>query len=1197
MYISKLELFGFKSFANKTVLKFDKGITGIVGPNGCGKTNTVDAIRWVLGEQKSSTLRSDKMESVIFNGTKNKKPLGMSEVSITFVNDDNSLPTDYSEVTITRRIFRSGESEYLLNKNVCRLKDITNLFMDTGMATNAYSVIELKMIEGILNDKTGERRKMFEEAAGVNKYKHRRRLALKKLDDVKSDLTRVNDIVSEVEKNVRSLERQAKRADKYNVLQAELREKELDYAERRFSILLEKLTDFAEELERLKTSRSETDAEIREIETELIGIRNNVLETERKLRIKHQDIGRIREKMHEAQKNISVAEERDSSLERNIERYKSEIEELQAQIEETNFDIDETRIDINELQTEIQFKKEEIETNKDTLAEKSEALKKAKEELAEKEKYLRNIEISFNQKKNAIDSIRKSVEEANNRIEQSNSKIRNWTNQIAKTVGFIEQLEGEKAETEKLLKESEEELASKNEEKASLEKKIRELQKKELEEKSAFTSLEDKIEFLQTLITNLEGVSKGSKFLIENPSWTEKEKTLFADVGNADEDYRFALEAALKNVLNNLLVEDYKTLTEAVEYLKSNDLGKASFYLLDNLAEVKKTFFGKIDDMLRSRKLKKLELEEGFAGWTYEHVKSSEKWRPYFEKILFHTAIAKDLDNALELIKKYPEITFVTVNGDIIHPNGIVEAGSLPKMDETLFGRKQLIENLKKEREERKIKLEAFALEINSAEEEFAKIDLEGLSEKGKRFYNELNNLEKQISKMEAEQERFNEQIAESHEEINREVAAVNEAEEKIAELEKELDEIANLRESEEEKLSEERKRLEELENAYQEFASEQNRRMVELERLSGRYQSKINHLAQTEKQLATIKETIVKREDAIEKSREEIVSVKEIIEENQLGLDDANYELEKLLSERKEIEAGLSSIKEKSAELEKRLNVLRNMRAEASDKIHEIDMSMSKLGFEKESLEKHIEEEYSIKLERKEFEDNGEFDFEKTQNEVHVLKEKIRNLGPINSLAYTEYEEEKERLDFLLTQRNDLTESEKDLVQSIKEINETAQRQFLETFEVIRENFKINFRTLFDPGDEADLVMEENDDPLEAKIEIVAKPKGKRPTTIDLLSQGEKTLTATALLFAFYLVKPSPFCILDEVDAPLDDANVDRFTRLIRKFSDNTQFIIVTHNKRTMEAADTMYGVTMVDEGISKLAGIKFNEEIGVQN
>ncbi len=1197
MYISKLELFGFKSFANKTVLKFDKGITGIVGPNGCGKTNTVDAIRWVLGEQKSSTLRSDKMESVIFNGTKKKKPLGMSEVSITFVNDDNSLPTDYSEVTITRRIFRSGESEYLLNKNVCRLKDITNLFMDTGMATNAYSVIELKMVEGILNDKTGERRKMFEEAAGVNKYKHRRRLALKKLEDVKSDLTRVNDIVSEVEKNVRSLERQAKRADKYNVLQSELREKELNYAERRFAILFLKLNELNSELEQLKSSRTETDREIREIETELIGIRNNVLETERKLRVKHQDIGRIREKMHEAQKNISVAEERDSSLERNIERYKSEIEELQGQIEETNFDIDETRIDINELQTEIEFKRKEIETNKDALEEKSNALKKAKEELSEKEKYLKNIEISYNQKKNTIDSVQKSIEKANSRIEQINSRIRNWTNQIAKTVGFIEQLEGEKAETEKLLRESEKELADKNEEKSNLEKKIRELQKKELEEKSAFTALNDKIEFLQTLITNLEGVSKGSKFLIEHPEWTKKEKTLFADVGNADDDYRFALEAALKNVLNNLLVEDYNTLTEAVEYLKNNDLGKASFYLLDNPAEIKKSVFGKIDDMLRSRKIKKLELEAGFIGWAAAHVKSSEKWQPYFEKVLFRTAIAKDLDSALELIKKYPEVTFVTINGDLIRADGIIEAGSLPKLDETLFGRKQLIENLKKEREAREAKLEAAALEISTAEEKYSGMDLSGLSERGKRLFNELNNLEKQISKMEAEQERFNEQIAESHNEINREVALVNESENEIVAYRKELDEITELKEREESKLADERRGLEELEKAFQEFASEQNKRMVELERLNGSYQNKINHLAQMEKQLASIKATIVKREEAIENSRMEITAVKEIIEDNQLSLDDAKYELEKLLSERKEIETGLSTIKEKSSALEKRLNELRDLRAEASDKIHAIDMTKSKLGFEKESLEKHINEEYSIRLELKTFEDNDDFDFETTGNEVHNLKEKIKNLGPINSLAYEEYQEEKERLDFLLTQRNDLTESEKDLVQSIKEINETAQQQFLETFEIIRENFKINFRTLFDPGDEADLVMEENDDPLEAKIEIVAKPKGKRPTTIDLLSQGEKTLTATALLFAFYLVKPSPFCILDEVDAPLDDANVDRFTRLIRKFSDKTQFIIVTHNKRTMEAADAMYGVTMVDEGISKLAGIKFNEEIGVEN
>jgi len=1197
LYISKLELFGFKSFANKTVLKFDKGITGIVGPNGCGKTNTVDAIRWVLGEQRSSTLRSDKMESVIFNGTKNKRPLGMSEVSITFVNDDNSLPTDYSEVTITRRIFRSGESEYLLNKNVCRLKDITNLFMDTGMATNAYSVIELKMVEGILNDKTGERRKMFEEAAGVNKYKHRRRLALKKLDDVKSDLTRVNDIVSEVEKNVRSLERQAKRADKYNVLQSELREKELDYSERRYSIVVSKLNMMNEQISILKNERVRTDDEIRNVETELIGIRDKIIEIEKNLRLKHQEIGRIREKQHEAQKNISVAEERDSSLKRNIERFSAEIEELEFQLDENRLDIDETRIDINELQTEIEFKKKEIDERKDDLEGKREQLQKLRNALSDKENYLKNIEISFNQKKNEIDSLRKEIESANNRIEQINGRVRNWTAEIAKTVGYIEQLEIEKNEVSVLLKESEEELDKKKNEKEALEQKIRDLQKAELEEKSELRALEDKIEFLQTLITNLEGVSKGSKYLIENANWTSKEKNLIADVGNADEKYRFALEAALKNVLNNLLVEDFETLTEAVEYLKSEDLGKASFYLLKNIAEEPKSIFGKIDDFFKNKKLKKLEIEKDFLGWTYKHVDADKKWKPYFEKILHNIAVTTDLQSALALVKKYPEIVFVTLDGDYVQANGIIEAGSHPKLDETLFGRKQLIENLKSERENKIKKIEDLSSRINGAEEEFSGIDLEVISEKGKRFFNELNNLEKQISKMETEQEKFNEQIAEAHSQINGEVDSINDLTDKIESLKVELNKLSELKDAEEKALFEERENLSSFEHDYNNFAKEQNERLVSLERLNGQLQNKINHLSQTEKQLTNIEDTIVRRKEAIEKSENELVTVNEIIEENNLELDDANFELDKLLEERREIENSLKEIKGSGSELERRLSVLRHNRTETSDKIHDLDMQTNKLGFEKTGLEEHIKEEYSIVLEVKEFDDNDEFDFEVVHRDVQMLKEKIKNLGPINILAYSEYEEEKERLDFLHTQRDDLIDSEKDLVETIKEINETAQQQFLDTFEIIRENFKINFRTLFDAGDEADLVMEENDDPLEAKIEIIAKPKGKRPTTIDLLSQGEKTLTATALLFAFYLVKPSPFCILDEVDAPLDDANVDRFTRLIRKFSEKTQFIIVTHNKRTMEAADTMYGVTMVDEGISKLAGIKFNEEIGVNN
>ncbi len=1191
MYISKLELFGFKSFANKTVLTFNKGINGVVGPNGCGKTNIVDAIRWVLGEQKSSTLRSDKMENVIFNGTKKRKPLGMSEVSMTLVNDDGTLPTDYSEVTITRRIFRSGESEYLLNKNVCRLKDITNLFMDTGMATNAYSVIELKMVEGILNDKTGERRKMFEEAAGVNKYKHRRKLALKRLQEVKSDLTRVNDIVSEVEKTVRSLERQAKKADKYNALQSELREKELDYAERRFSLLYKETAELTEKLQDLRRERSDTDNFIRQIETELIEIRNLVGEIERKLRIKHQEIGRANEKKHEAKRNISVAEERKYSLEKNIERYQEEIEELELQKEENVREIEVIKNAIAKLSDEISALQIEINEHAEIIEEKRNALTEAREKFAEKENELRNIEIKLNGKQNEIASLQKNIERRNERINQLNEKISALSDNIAKTTGFIEQLENEKLSAEKALAETEEELARNKTEKERLENRIAQLRERELSEKSALEALKDKIEFVQTLIDNLEGVSKGAKILIENNEWTDKEKTLFADVGNADDEYRFALEAALKNVLNNLLIEDLPTLKNAVSYLKSNELGKASFFLLKNLGETKKTIFGKLDDYFREKRNKKISEEKGFAGRAFDFIETEAKWRPYFEKILRNYAVAETLDDAIKLAEKYPDFIFVTREGDLVKADGIIEAGSLPKLDDSIFGRKQLAESLRAEYQKRKDELENLRDEILTLEEQATSIDLDSISERGKRMVNEINNLEKQISRMETEREKFEEQIEEARSEIKNETDEANAISEQAEIYAEELKEIEKEKFNLSVTIEEEKDALAEKQKEYDELAKAQNERLVKLERLSGELRNERNNLETTETQIEKISATFERLKNSIEKSREEIASVEMLIEENTALLDEIGDELGALIQERREIENELNEIKSKSANLENSLQDLRHKRTKISDEIHELDTRANKLAYEKDGLLEHIKEEYSVELQFKEFEDNGEFDFGAAHEAVQRLKNQIKNLGPINLLAFSEYEEEKERLDFLLTQRNDLIESEKDLIKTIEEINEKAQTQFMEIFEQIRENFKINFRTLFDPGDEADLVMEENDDPLEAKIEIIAKPKGKRPTTIDLLSQGEKTLTATALLFAFYLVKPSPFCILDEVDAPLDDANIDRFTRLLKKFVDRTQFIIVTHNKRTMEAADAMYGVTMVEEGVSKLAAIKFDE------
>ncbi|MFH1198213.1 MAG: chromosome segregation protein SMC [bacterium] len=1195
MYLSKLEIFGFKSFAAKTILNFTKGITGIVGPNGCGKTNIVDALRWCLGEQRTSTLRSDKMENVIFNGTRNKKPMGMSEVSLTLENDQGVLPTEYTEVTITRRIFRSGESEYLLNKNICRLKDITNLFMDTGMGTNAYSVIELKMIEIILSNKAEERRHMFEEAAGVNKYKLRRKLSLKKLDEVKGDLTRVNDIVSEVEKTVRSLERQAKKADKYNQIQSVLKEKEIDLAEREFS-------QFTLEIERLTThfneyhvKKEDIDKNIRSIENELILFRSKIDDVESRLREKRVELNVQTELIHEYQKSISVAEEKSNSLNANIDRFTDELGDLYNQKERSEKAIEENSTKQVEFENEIK----NLETETESFAE---VLLKKQIEVEEKKKELKkfsddHVEIikEITTKENERNNRESEFERINKTIEKLNNRVQKLTTDIAKSVGFLEELENEKGSIQNKLNESESRYIAERKKKENLEKVLEGLKEKELDGKTVLANIKNKIEFLQTLVANFEGISSGSRSLLENKNWSAKGSTLFSDIGSAGEQYRIALEAALKNVLNNLVIDDVSDLQAAVEYLKKNELGKASFYLLKTDGDTGNSFIHKLNSFFENRRMKKLEKEKDFINWAYNLVEAEDKWRPYFKKYLSNSVVVENIESALRLGKKYPGFTFTTLEGDLLHNSGLIEAGSLPALDQTLFGRKQLLENLLNEIPQAEAYLKRLRKEIDDTDQKINEIDLNIISEEGKLYLNEINNIEKQISQLEFEQKKASEEIDRSNEEIQEIAGESNKLDTIINSLKSELTGLNNQKNLHEDKLKISEHNLKDLEDDYNNLVTDQNQKNLKLERQRGQLQNTIETIARAKNAIIRIDDTVKRRNQDISLSKNELSQIQSKIDTDSVKLTDATSEKDIIQQEEKEVQSELSIIKHDASDLESRLNKLRNERQEVSDNIHFVDLEKNKINLKLENITEHIKEEYSVALEFKQFEDLDNFHFDERNSEVHDLKAQLKNLGPINLLAYSEYEEEKERMDFLFKQRDDLVESEKDLIKTIEEINETAQQLFTSTFEQIRTNFKKIFQTLFDPGDEADLSLEEGVDPLEAKIEIMAKPKGKRPTSIELLSGGEKTLTATALLFAIYLVKPSPFCILDEVDAPLDDANVDRFTRLIKEFSANTQFIIVTHNKRTMESAETMYGVTMQEEGISKLASVKFNELLAV--
>ncbi len=1194
MHLSKLEIFGFKSFANKTMVNFTRGITGIVGPNGCGKTNIVDGIRWCLGEQKSSTLRSDKMENVIFNGTRLKKPMGMAEVSLTILNDKGILPTEFSEVTITRRIFRSGESEYLLNKNICRLKDITNLFMDTGMGTNAYSVIELKMIETILSNKADERRRMFEEAAGVNKYKLRRRLSLNKLDDVKKDLTRVNDIVSEVEKNVRSLERQAKKADRHNQIQTGLREKELSLAEREFFVFSKRLENCQSENGVLSIDKDEIDKQIREIESQLINFRTEISSIEDEYRTKTQQLSELNDIIHNFQKNISVAEERTKSLQNNIARFEQNIVEFSTQKEEIEQNVINFNSEIDELNGQLNEKDNNLHSSNDYLEEKKNELFKNRQEYKLLSENFNEQQQILSSLHNEISNNKKSFKNFNITIAKLENNIQQLTSDIAKSVGFLEELDNEKKQIQIKLQESDASYISKSGYKELLESEISGLRVKELEEKNNIINVKDKIEFFQTLINNLEGVSQGSKTLIESEGWTNNEKVILAEVGNPEENYRTSIETALKSVLNNIIIQSTNDLYAAIDYLKKNNLGKASF-LLSSATFGKPTFLGTLNKYSIKKKTKKIAKEEGFIDWAINFIETENKWHPYFESSLENIAIVKTIENAVELKNKYTEFSFVTVDGDILSGSGVIEAGSIEKPEDSLFGRRKLLDDLKNEYPQLEENLQNLRLLIEEKEEEAGKINLKVISDQGKILLNEINNIEKQISQIEYEKEKSGKDIERIQGEIQENVSDVNITEQQISFISSELEQKNNLLNSNKNDLSLFETTLQEEENRYNELLSSHNNLKIELERLKGEVQNKRSLLTKSNETKISLTSSIERLNNDINLAKDETASISALIEEHRSEHDKLTGEKNVLSEDLTKTEEKLSKKKSESSEFEQKLNNIRNDRQNISDKIHEIKIKQNETEIRFENLVNHIKDEYDIDLVFKEFFDVDSFDFKSVSTEVHGLRDKIKNLGPINLLAYSEYEEENERLEFLSQQREDLIESEKDLVKTIKEVNESAQTVFMETFEQIKSNFQMIFQSLFNPGDEADLILEEGVDPLEAKIEIVAKPKGKRPTGIELLSGGEKTLTATALLFAIYLVKPSPFCIMDEVDAPLDDANIDRFTKLLKDFSHNTQFIIVTHNKRTMEAAENMYGVTIQEEGISKLVGVQFNEELGV--
>jgi chromosome segregation protein len=1177
MYLSKLEIFGFKSFAQKVNIAFDTGVTAIVGPNGCGKTNVVDAIRWVLGEQRPTTLRSDKMEDVIFNGTKSRKPLNVAEVSITVENTKGILPTEYAEVTITRRVFRSGESEYYLNKNLCRLKDIRDLFMDTGMGSDAYSVIELKMVESILSDNSEERRRLFEESAGVTKYKHRRKEACRRLEDVRHDLTRVNDILRGVEKAVNSLERQAQKAEKFNDLTKELHAVEKELLNREYSSISSRIEPLKKELNVAVDEKNRIEVEVRQEEALLDVLRQETGDLEKRISQTQEELNERRNALHELEQKKATALERCRSLAVNIERFEKEKIDLQGQTDE----LEKRQTDLTKSLEEFRVRTaeaEEVYRNKKVQLDEFEGeLNTKRGELKSSQDQVLTLLHELTELRNRENQVKAHRENLRGRIGYINEEDESCVKDVRKNEELIAKLTSENRQLRLAFAEAEVRTHQMEDYKKKLQDEIEDLRRQVHAVLGNIERKQARIDFLKGLVESFDGYSEGAKYLITSGEWGSRIQNTVGEAVTAESAYRVAIETALGEASGYIVVKSVEEAYSAMDFLKKNNKGKATFICLNRIPE--------------NENNRRTFNHPGIIDWADNVVTYEQSLERLFKFLLEETLLVKDVAAALAIVNDDPGVRCVTLDGEIVTGNGVVRGGSVRQDEGGHISKRSQLDELTvtvKHLHDEHARIENT---LKKKIEELENVDLKKLTDEARTIEQQKTTVEIQMAQIEFEKKRAQEKIEHNGADSLRLTKEVESLTVELQSLSPSIADLVSRQSASEQQVGAFTSEVETMEALWNEYSRMANDANLAVVNLKNDMRSTLQEIEHADTTLQSIAATSEQRTSDIELAKGDITSSTTQIQEIDSALSELRRDYEGILGRKESVDHEYSAKRASMHEIELKLKDER-LRQEGSLKAaYDLEMKIQELSMKTENLRSRAQEDFNLTLEVHQYDPQDGYDFNAEREHQRDLKNKVEALGAVNFAAFDEYKSEKERLDFMSAQRDDLEQSEKTLLGTIDEINTTAQAQFLGIFNQIRDNFITTFKSLFDEGDECDLRLEENADPLEARIEIVAKPRGKRPTSIDLLSGGEKTLTAIALLFAIYLVKPSPFCILDEVDAPLDDTNIDRFTRIIKKFSNNTQFVTITHNKRTMEAANAMYGVTMEEEGISKLVSVRFNE------
>jgi chromosome segregation protein len=1205
LYLSKLEIFGFKSFPEKTTIEFSGGVSAIVGPNGSGKSNIVDALRWVLGEQGDKALRSEKRDDVVFSGTSKRKPLSVAEVALTIQNNKNILPTEYSEVQIARRFYRSGETEYYLNGTKVRLKDIKTLFVDTGIGPDAYSVIELKMIETILSHVKNERRKMFEEASGIVSYKQNRDLTYKKLESVRETLKRVNDIIREKQRNVATLERQAKKNEEAKIVANDLKLLEIIYYTFEYNKMHSEIQDIKDHENANLTLKSNLEAELIISNEKYDSIQPDIKSLEETSESINYELEDVKDELNTLEKDNLVNTEKNRSFNTNIERLTEENDTLTENISRNNEKSD-------EVSQKISVLKRTLEISEVSLVEKKSNVDKTISLINGKKVEISELGVRLKESNKNL-SLKKTDYEKNKYTQEKNLEqltVLSSSNQVF--LEDISKLEKEKNEIESVIDKE-------NEVKKSLEIQLRdELDKKdklstEIEKsKNEYTELtitlennKSKLSYLQHLVDTFEDYAEGIK-AIKSDSDIDYVNTVIDSI-NVDDKFKIAIETALGEVSNYLVINDSRYLNKLIEKLNTDDKGKVTFILNDKLIQENQVPLAIDFDYYKPALLK----DKNVYGFADSFIKLKNKEYEFlFRYILDEYIIVEDLDTAFKLSSDN-YYKFITLDGDIV-THSVVRSGGKTKEENLKLGRENQIEKLRADVYKLEETLEIKDSGLKSLISTFETINDNELRSSLDICNKKLGKLNNDSALIIFKLKELNKNVTENDDAYGKLKTDNIELTELINELIKDLSKLENEQSNFERELAFLSEEFTEIDIKHTENQADYNTFLIEFNRLKNELKNEENNLSRLKNTLEFQTEQTKKNTRLIDEYTVQVKEHKSIIEKNLTEITELQFKKDIIKKKLDENEEVLSKKKTEKEEIEQEQRIKRRDFDKVSQLLVDSQIKIREYEIKSEQFREILFKKYEMDIEsipeelKPDLEtaranylmNDGVFDETKAYKDIDSLSDRFKKLGGgFQQLLWEDYQSQKDELEKMVVQRDDLLESERDINKTIDKINNEAKERFLKTFEEIRQNFIRIFKELFQEGDEANLKLvydeDENgkisEDPLEAKIEITAKPRGKRPTSIELLSGGEKTLTAIALLFAIYLVKPSPFCVLDEVDAPLDVANLGRFNNMIRKFSEKTQFILITHNERTMETVDTLYGVTMQEPGVTTIVETRF--------